>query len=199
MNLRKLFNLSDSKQTLILVDEVKTIMERCDVIASQEFKEQKENQHTHDNKCPKCRAKQDRIVDKIRSVEGSGKVKNDFYFGFGSIKGSMNIDTKAVNHCNECGHQWKKFKTKYVSKTDIVRVILNYLSDLIKDPELNKKLSWKTEAIQVFNGIHAEAIVMLVNKEKRYIRNKAHLNKSTLKKYYYSVFDGDYKKKLEKL
>ena len=199
MNLRKIFYLPNPKQKQIILDEVKIIMERCDVIASQEFKEQKENQHSHDNRCPKCRAKQNMIVDKIRSVEGSGKVDGDFYLGFGSVTGSMNIDTEAVNHCTECGHQWKKFKTKYVSKTDIVRVTLNYLGDLINNPEHNRRLSWKTEAVQVFDGLHAEAIFMLVNKEKRYIRNKKYLRNSSLRKFYVSVFDNENKNELEKL
>lgn len=198
MNLRKLFNSPTPKQTLVLNDEVKIIKERCDAIATQEYEEQKENQKAHDYRCPKCRAKQDRIVDKIRQVEGSGSVDGSFYLGFGSVHGSMEIDTNSVNHCTVCGHQWKKFKTKYVSKTDILRVTLNYLGDLIKDPEHNRTLSWKTEAVQVFDGCHAEAIRMVIGHESRYVRNKEYLNRSTLKKYYRSVFD-DNKKKLKKL
>ena len=199
MNLPKIFNIRSAKQINTLVDETELIKQRCEEIASQEYKEQKENQKAHDKRCPLCRAEKDQIVDKIEQVEGKGSVDGSFYLGFGSVNGSMEIDTNPVNHCNVCGHEWKKFKTKYVSKTDILRVTLNYLSDLIRDPDHNRKLSWKIEAIQVFDGCHAEAITMLVNEEKRYVRSKNNLRNTVLKKYYHSIFDGDNKKELEKL
>jgi hypothetical protein len=108
----------------------------------------------------------------------------------------MSIETNPVNHCNICGHEWKKFKTKYVSKTDILRVTLNYLSDLISNPKHNRKLSWKTEAVQVFEGCHAEAITMVAKEEKRYLRSKHNLRIGVLRKYYPSIFDGENKKYL---
>lgn len=199
MNLPKIFNIWSAKQINALVDETELIKQRCDEIASQEYKEQKENQRTHDERCPLCRAMKDQIVDKIEQVEGKGSVDGSFYLGFGNVSGSMKIDTNPVNHCNVCGHEWKKFKTKYVSKTDILRVTLNYLSDLIQNPEHNRRLSWKTEAVQVFDGCHAEAILMVVKEEKRYVRGKENLRKSVLRKFYPSIFDGENKKELEKL
>ena len=199
MNLRKLINIRSAKQIDVLIAETELIKQRRDKIASQEYKEQKENQRTHDERCPKCRANQDKIVDKVRLVEGKGSVDGSFFLGFGNVSGSMKIDTNTVNHCTVCGHQWKKFKTKYVSKTGILRVTLNYLSDLIKDPDYNKKLSWKIDAIEIFDGCHAEAITMVVNEESRYLRSKGYLRNAVLRKYYPSIFDGDNKKELQKL
>jgi hypothetical protein len=199
MNLRKIFDIMNSSDITTLVDETLLIKQRCDEIASQEYKEQKENQRTHDSRCPKCRADKDKIVDKIAKTSGKGKVDGSFYLGFGSISGSMDIDTDSVNHCNVCGHEWEKFKTKYVSKTDILRVTLKYLSDMISNPTHNRRLSWKIEAIKVFDGCHAEAITLLVKEEKRYVRSKNNLRNIVLRKYYPSIFDGENKKELRKL
>ncbi len=195
MNLLKLFNIRSAKQVIGLIVETELIKQRCEVIASREYEEQKENQKTHDERCPKCRAKKDMIVDKIEQVEGKGNVSGNLF----GVSGSMEIDTNTVNHCNVCGHQWKKFKTKYVSKTDILRVTLKYLNDLIDNPEHNKRLTWKIEAIQVFDGCHAEAITMMANEEKRYVRGKEYLRNTVLRKYYPSIFDGENKKELQKL
>ena len=195
MNLFKSFNIRNAKQIVALIDETELIKQRCEKIASQEYEEQKENQRTHDNRCPLCRAKKNQIVDKIEQVEGKGNVSGNLF----GVSGSMEIDTNTVNHCNVCGHQWKKFKTKYVSKTDILRVTLKYLNDLIDNPEHNKRLTWKIEAIQVFDGCHAEAITMMANEEKRYVRGKEYLRNTVLRKYYPSIFDGENKKELQKL
>ena len=199
MGLRKLVNVRNAKEITAIIDETLLIKQRCDEIASQEYKEQKENQRTHDSKCPKCRADKDKIVDKITKTNGKGRVDGSFYLGFGSISGLMEIDTDSVNHCNVCGHQWEKFKTKYVSKTDILRVALKYLGDKIQDPETQKRFSWKTEAIQVFDGCHAEAITMLVKEERRYVSSKSNLRNVVLRKYYPSIFDSENKNELRKL
>lgn len=95
----------------------------------------------------------------------------------------------------------KKFETKYVSETDIVRVALNYLGQIYDNPEHNKKMSWKMEAIQVFDGCCAEAIKILVEKHfySLYITERGKLTFARLRRNYRSVFDGENKKELEKL
>jgi hypothetical protein len=193
MNLRKLIYLPNRKHKKMMVNDIKTIMERCHKIAGQEYQEQKENQRAHDEICPRCRAMQDKIVDRIRSVEGEGKVDGDFYLGFGSVKGRMKIETEAVNYCKTCKNEWKKFNVKYVSQTDIVRVALNYLAEIIDSPAHNKRMTWKTEAAQVFDGCSAESIRFLRDKHKNYLRSLTlrTLKIRKLRKYYVSVFDGE--------
>ena len=65
MNIRKLLYLPTAEQKNVLVADIEQIMTKCDKIASVEWKEQKENQKSHDGICPKCRARQEDIVDKI--------------------------------------------------------------------------------------------------------------------------------------
>jgi hypothetical protein len=189
MNLRKTIYFPTFKQTVIIQEDVNSIMDDCDIIANQEFKEQKENQLAHDTRCPKCRERD--VVDKIRDVLGEGKVGGNHYFGFESVAGRVEIKTEAVNHCNDCGHEWKKFKSKYISKTEIVRVALNYLGDYLADPENQKRMTWKMEAIEVFENRCAEAIWELTRKHRVYVKPtpKQTLKLRKLRKRYPSVFD----------
>lgn len=200
MNIRKLLYLPTLEQKIVLATQIEHILEKCDKIASVEWREQRENQKTHDGICPKCRARQEYIVDKIRQVHGDGNVSGSFSLGFGSVSGRMSVDTDEVNHCNKCGNEWKKFKTKYISKTEIVRVALNYLAAIIENPE-EKKWDWKVEAIQVFDGCSAEAIRVLVEKNSYniYSSTKEQLTLTTLRRYYKSVFDRENKKELKLL
>ena len=193
--IRKLLYLPTLKQNLRIREDVETILNGCADIASQEFKEQKENQLAHDTRCPKCRERD--VVDKIRDTLGEGKVDGNFYFGFGGVAGRMKVETDAVNHCNECGHEWKKFKTKYISKTEIVRVALNYLGDYLNDPEKQKRMSWKMDAIKVFDNMSAEAIYNLTKKHWLYMRPtpRQTLKLRKLRKYYPSVFEMKNEKK----
>ncbi|RLF56671.1 MAG: hypothetical protein DRN27_09220 [Thermoplasmata archaeon] len=190
VNLRKLFYYLNAEQKTVLLADIKRIAEGCNYIASTEWKELKESQKTHDGQCPKCRVSV-KIIDKIRHVQGTGKISSDFKLGFGSINGSINIDTTEVNHCKMCGHEWKKFKIKYISTSDIVRVALNYLGEIHADPEKNKRKDWKHDAVKVFNDCHAEAINMLLKKHSGYMHDitKKTLNLKTLRKQYNSVFD----------
>lgn len=191
MNLRKLLNLPTAKQTIAIQDQVKTIMERCEKIGTQEYREQKENQRTHDGRCPKCRA--DNVIDRIASVEGKGKVDGSFYLGFGSVNGFSSVDTTAVNHCVACGHEWKKFKTKFISKTDMIRVTLRYLGNIIDNPVHNEGMSWKTDALKVFDGCSAEAVYILYKKHKVVLRTRVgiYVTLRSIRTRYSSIFDKD--------
>lgn len=190
MDLRKLLNIKTNKHKNIIKDDIEKILSNCDIIATNEWNEQKENQIAHDGQCPNCRGKD--VVDKISYVNGNGKVCGDFKLGFGSVNGSWNIDTEPVNHCNSCGNEWIKFKTKVITKIEILRVALNYLGDIHNEPEKNKKFDWKHEAIEVFNDAHAESIHSLIIKHKKYLRFTT-INVLTTKKLreiYKSIFDN---------
>lgn len=199
MNIRQLLNLPDKAQKIILEQETNLILDRCDVIAKSEYDEQLEAKQFHDSRCPKCREKEN-IVDRISHVQGNSTINSNFIFGFGNIHGNMSIDTIAVNHCNTCSHEWIKFKTKYVSNTKILRVVLNYLAEILID-NTEKNRSWKMEAIQVFNDCSAEAIYKLCRVHQNYLHDETteKLSLSCLKKYYKSIYDKENNKKLEKI
>jgi len=187
MNLRKILNLPNPEQTLLLLADVEVIAKRYMEVGDVERKEQKENQKSRDNRCPKCRAMANKIVDKIAGVEGLGSVSGHLF----SVSGRMSIETKPVNHCTECSHEWEKFKTKTITNLSIIKVILNYLSDMIRNPEHNQRLSWKVEAIEIFEGCYAEAILMVQKKNKRDVRYPLSLRQ--LRRNYKSVFDKNEK------
>jgi hypothetical protein len=195
--IRKLFNIPTKSQRVLIDADIQNIMNKCDVIASSEYRDQKEAQESRDSVCPNCRARKSDIVNKVRQVEGSGNVSGSFSLGFGSINGSMSIDTNEVNHCNKCGNEWKKYKIRFVSKSDIIKVTLGYLVEIISD-EKHKEFSWKIDAIKVFDNCCAESIARLTKQYGR-ISTKDILTIRRLRKHYNSVYDKENKKKLEKI
>jgi len=191
MNIRKLLHLLTNKQKAVIAADVKHILSGCDSIANTEWREQLENKKSHDGQCPKCQSGIDNIVDRVSQVQGVGKFNGSFKLGYGDIKSLIVIDTIEVNHCNVCGNEWKKFKTKYINKTDILRVALRYLGEIITDPEKNKMHDWKVEAIQVFDDCNAETIHKLLQANKKYIPTELLpvMKLKTLRQQYKSVFN----------
>lgn len=183
MNIRKLLYLPSSKQSLMIIDEIQIIRKRCNEVGATERKELKENQRSHDDKCPKCRAISDKIVDRIAAVEGISNFRGNIF----KIVGHLAVETKPVNHCNKCGHEWEKFKTKTITDMAIIKVILNYLSDIIRNPKRNEKYSWKYEAIEVFKNCSAEAIFKIQKKHKHSLHYP--LNIKQLRMNYKSIFN----------
>lgn len=201
MNLRKFFNKPNNEQKQQIEADKKTILSKCGAIASKEYNEQRENKKSHDGECPKCRARVDDIVNKIRQVHGNGSVGGSFSLGFGSVSGYFSLDTDEVNHCNKCGNEWKKYKVKYIGEKDVLKQTLYYLECIIKDKN-ETKYSWKTEAVQSFANCSAEAIFLLIeeNRNDLYSSIPDFLTLGRLRKYYYSVYDDpENMKELEKL
>lgn len=189
MNIYKHLNLQSKTVRICVERDINVIMDRCDVIAKSEYLDVIENKVAHDGQCPKCRNKKN-IVDKMCNVHGNLVIKGTFNLGFGSVTGTMNINTSAVNHCNDCGNEWVKFNDKYVSATDIARVALNYLAQIITNPD-EKKCSWKVDAIKVFDGCCAEAICKLRSNNEKYLHDKTLdvVKLSIIRKYYNSIYD----------
>lgn len=187
MNIRKLLYLSTNKHEAVIIADVKIILNRCNSIAKIEWREQVENQKSHDNQCPRCQSGGVNIVDKISHVQGSGSVDGSIMMFYGHVKGNVSIDTHEINHCNVCGHEWKKAKTKYISETNIVRVALKYLGEQIIDPDFVETQDWKIETINVFDGCCAESINNLAKTHRNHIPSL--FNLKTLRKTYDSVFD----------
>jgi len=188
MNLRKLFHITTADQSLIIFNETKLIDKRINDIANTERKEQVENQKSRDGRCPRCRASitvgdEPNIVDRIASVESKTKIRGNVF----KINGLVVVETKPVNHCNNCGHEWEKFKTKVITDFAITKIMLDYLSDIIRNPEKNKRYSWKHEYMEVFKDCHAEAIYAVQKQYKQALRHP--LTVRQLRTKYESIFD----------
>jgi len=196
MGLRKIFNVPTKEQKDLVAVDVDIINNRCEKLAQEERNDQQEFQKSRDGQCPNCPGSGEDIVDKIADVGGKGNVSGSFALGFGSVSGGMSINTGAVNHCNKCGNEWMKARTKSISRTAIVRVALKYLSEVLKDPE-QKKRSWKMDAIKSFDDCSAESIRFFYKRNEAYTYSKLRLSK--LRRYYPSIYDGKNKKKLEKI
>ncbi len=199
MNIRKFLHYPTKRQKELLIADTANVLKNCNKIAISERDDMRISQERHDGVCPNCKAKKadnnNNIVNNIRKVHGN--VGGNLF----GISGSMLIDTDVVNHCNVCGNEWEKFKNKNISETHILRVCLNYLTAIIKNPVYQKNFEWKMEAIQVFNNCYAETIYHQCKTNKTWLDDSAFsvLKLSTLRKYYKSVFDIENKKKLEKL
>jgi hypothetical protein len=182
MFIRKLLHLPSKEQKKIILYDVETIQKHCNNIVMIETKEQEENAFVHNNFCPKCHAKKDNIINRYSFVQG----KNTFNgFSF-KTKTIVLFETYPVNHCNVCGNEWIKFKSKTITETSIVKVILNYLSDIINEPEKNVNRKWKHESISIFDDCHAESICFLQKKYKGWLHKPISISKLRLK--YKSIY-----------
>ena len=194
MNLRKIFNLPTVAQIVILNEEEKKIIERCLKISNIEQKEQEENKKIRDGICPICKNKT--IVNKIRHVQGKGTIKGNVRFGFGTITGAVLVDTESVNYCNNCENEWKKYKTKPISYTSILKIALNYLGQIFRNPD--EKKQWKLDTIEsIFDNCSAEIIYSLCKKHKSLLYDYTHkkLTLFRLRKYFKSIYDSPEKQK----
>lgn len=184
MNFRKLFGLLSKQQKTLIDSDTELIKKKCAEIANNEWNEQKEQKKFSDSFCPKCH--ESVIVNKVCQVVGTGKFEGSVVFGFGHFNGTTTIDTLEVNSCVKCGNEWKKFKTKYVAETDILRVALKYLVQ-INENSSEKMHSWKTETISIFDDCYAETLHTLMRENKPYIPKVLCL--FTLRKKYKSIYN----------
>lgn len=166
--MQKIFKILNRYYNKIELEE-DGILALCHKIASIEMEEFQDNQKTHDNFCPHCKNTDSNIVNKYRFVM-STSVSTKIRFGFGNIINLPLISTIPINHCNNCGNEWEKFKTKIIRPVDILRVALNYLGQIINNPS-QKRHSWKVNTIEVFNNCHLETIIALRNKHKQYLHD----------------------------
>lgn len=192
MIIRKLINFPNNNHKNLLDENKKIIWEKCESIAHLENDEQLEYKKHHDDLCPNCRNKdKDKIVNRFAFVQGKRRIKSNIRFGFGNIDGTINIETCEVNHCNVCGNEWLKFKTKNINAKEILIVSLKYLGQILKNPE-EKKNDWKLEAIKVFDNCCAEIIHKLSKEYDDYLPESVseQLTLKKLRQHYKSVYDS---------
>lgn len=177
--------LVSKKLRLLVIDDINTITNRCEIIAQRERNDQKISENFHNNTCPNCKSK-NKMINKIADVVGSIKTTKVHTFGYKKEDIITTLTTNEVNHCTVCGNEWKKFKSKTITKAHILKLALKYLAEIIKDPN-EKEKDWKMEAISVFDGCYAETIYKLSRHDKSDLI-KSQLKLRKLRKQYKSIF-----------
>ncbi len=178
MSLRSFINFPTKDQKKCVRYATETVLHNCNILVRQEMDEMRSAQKEHDGICPNCRIRKidnnNNIVDKFAYVRGSGS------------RNAISISTEAINHCNICGNEWKKFETKAISQTAVLKVCLKYLNDMIKNPKEEHNVD-KIEALNIFYSCYAEALYDLYKKHRHAFDTIPSL--SNLREYYDSVYD----------
>ena len=98
-------------------EQYQAIVQAAEKLSSSAISNEWAKEREKNSTCPKCNSKS--INDRIRRIKGEGSVSGTFssslLFGSGSLSGHSEVDTEPVNKCNDCGHEWKKYKVSYKS------------------------------------------------------------------------------------
>lgn len=174
---------------LISMDKHKILL-RCEDIADKELQEQHEVKESHDTVCPKCRARKEHIVDKIKNTFSSGSINGEVRFGYGQVKSNITVQTTEVNHCNKCGHEWKKYNVRQVTSDEVMKIALKYLADIIEDDN-HMNHEWKRDTVKVFDGAYIESIIDLYRDFNKYVQKIP--SRKQLKRHFVSVYNSEVK------
>jgi formate dehydrogenase maturation protein FdhE len=166
----------NNEKQIIISGETSMIDIRAEYIVEIELKDQKEAQLNHDKICPICQGTK-KIVDKIRDVNSMIETPKSLF----NSNPILHIKTDAINHCNLCGHEWKKYKVMCISKTDVIRQGLDYLIEILND-ETHERFSWKKNTISIFDDCHIDTIYKLYKQHKSHVNGR--LTKKMLSKKY---------------
>lgn len=130
------------KKLKILKEQYKKFKDEVHKEFSDDYDKEQKKRRDADDKCPECGSTNvnDRIKREQGNISGSshGGYTRGLFWGFGEYEGSINgkWDTNPVNKCNDCKHEWKKYKVRYNHTTDIRENRLNivewYLKKLYK-------------------------------------------------------------------
>lgn len=182
--IKKLFNITNSDQKSLIKKQLDEIVVMATNDSDEDFKLKNRIERNTNGVCPKC--KNENIVDKIAQVVGDGSVGGDFMFGFGSVFGGSKIDTNEVNHCSDCGHQWKKYEPRFNFISDI---LYGYLNDICTYHERGSE--WAAKTIEKLKPYHAETIYELFKEYGHgcYYSTKETIKLKLLRKYFTSIFD----------
>lgn len=107
----------------------------------------RENADKKNNTCPNCGATGVAVVNRIKDIEGSGKISghlsgyNNTFFGTGggsirgSINGSSEIHTDPVRHCTKCTNEWKAEKSSYHGSSEYLEHFVHRMIWIVQEPE----------------------------------------------------------------
>lgn len=190
--LRKWFNYPSKKEAALITHGCLLLRSIAKKEAAEHWKKEYNRKKERDETCPRCRNKS--IVDKISRVMGSGSVNGSFFLGTGSVYGRSEIDTKEVNHCNECGHQWIKYPISYKWEYDF---IADWMNDLGKFSQGSDPVRYET--VTLLKDIPAESIWEVSQSVARLLHysTRENLSLSFLRTKFKSVYEiQDVKAKL---
>jgi hypothetical protein len=102
------------------------------------------------------------IVDRFALTIGDGKSTTKHGIWHGETETTFNINTYVVNHCNGCGNEWEKYRTKYINKTQIVQLALKYFAKILLSPK-QKNNDWMVDTVGGFKDVHLETMLELVH------------------------------------
>jgi hypothetical protein len=124
----------------LIKENYKWIKDTLSKQANKSDKEYNEYVDRCNSKCPLCSSKD--IISHMSHVKGSGYVSGNLF----DISGKSNIDTKSVNKCAVCSHEWKKKERRYTLSNNNVKDELYTLAYTIQ--AINDKNKYKyTEAL----------------------------------------------------
>lgn len=185
MGLRKFINWPTKAQNAEINIDAEAVMKFMSNVSSKNYSEERERERSRDGNCPRC--KHSGVVDRFAKVEGSGSVSGGLLYTYGS----SSTDTKTVNHCSKCGHQWEKYDRKYESDKDVLQ---NYLSYFLR--YIAGRTMWLDE-FKVVKSFSAEGLWRAYRKIGSYSRRydlKEDLTVWVLRKHCRSVYDKKTKK-----
>lgn len=148
--------------------------------------EENRRQQDHNRRCPMC--SNSAVVNKIANVNGKGEVHGSFSLGCGSVYGSSSVNTDEVNHCNNCGNQWKKYKPKYKYRHKYIeKAMVDIINNIYVETE--GKYSFANGVLERYKDIPAESIYIAKQNVYKdiYISAQDNLTLDVLKTKYNSV------------
>jgi hypothetical protein len=137
---REAARLLAEKKVIAIKTEMKIVDKKASDISYEKYNKGKERDEQLNSICPKCRSKN--VNDRIKRQQGflngdiSGSSWNALTFGSGSLSGRIHgeMDTNEVNKCNDCEHEWKKYKSPYEGSSACLK---GKLEDVLRLLELN--------------------------------------------------------------
>lgn len=188
MNLRKYFNHPNASQKKMISDGADMLISLANERSAELNRQKSASVKNHNSICPMC--KKSSIVNKIAQVQGSGSVSGSFGPFGGGLYGSSSIDTNEVNHCNDCGNQWKKEKMKYIWE---MAVVSTWIDDINTSQDKEYEFAKRTLKMLKEKEIPAESIWKLFIMESVYDRcyysTREELTLGYLREHFKSVYD----------
>ncbi len=125
-----------SQRTIDIKKQFKKIKDEISDCVDKKLQDDIENVNKKNNICPKCQ--HDKSISKFIKQEAEGYISGSSWkalsFGESSISGSFKADTKPVNRCTKCDHEWlieelkfNRFNTIDFSVASKINKLFNFI------------------------------------------------------------------------